>query len=75
MKLTFLVGSGISRAARMPSIEEITGAILRGEGLKGQKRLNVLAFLRWLRAQAQARHIERPINYEDLAYLAGPNRR
>ena len=84
MKLTFLLGSGVSIPAGFPSVGDITDAVLSGDGIidcadgevvekreEGGKRLILLA---WLKAQALSRYSEIPersVNYEDLANLAG----
>ncbi len=97
MKATFLLGSGISIPAKLPSIAQLTIAILAGEELivlsdgrvdpigdqprpeyvirEGREKVRrILIFLDWLKAQANSRYaeiVERWVNYEDLAYLAG----
>ena len=83
MKLTCLLGSGVSIPAGIPTVGDITNAVLSGDGIidrtdgvsdekqeDGRKRLILLA---WLKAQAASRYSEIPersVNYEDLAHLA-----
>lgn len=84
MKLTFLLGSGVSIPAGLPNVGEITKAVISGDGLikrpAGQPPddkddgLRRVAFLKWIEAISASRYeeiCERTTNYEDLAYVAG----
>lgn len=83
MKVTFLLGSGISIPAELPSVGKLTNAILSGNGRQyrplhededHEQARRIHVFLDWLKAQAARRYAEIPgrrVNYEDLAYLAG----
>jgi hypothetical protein len=69
--IAFLVGSGISRYAKMPTIEDITKAVLSGDEVI--TRPGVTGFLNKLRVEADQYYSKKPgrtTNYEDLYFLA-----
>lgn len=91
MKTCFLLGSGISLRAKLPSVQNITNQVLSTKAdeddwpIRTINPPNLLVefqtpdrerlghFLRWLKSVAESCYAEeagRPVNYEDLAYLA-----
>jgi hypothetical protein len=76
MKLTFLLGSGISIPAGLPSVRQITDAVMAGDGIIERSALStgyapderrerengrrIIIFLNWLKAQAACRYAEMP---------------
>jgi hypothetical protein len=78
-RLQFLIGSGVSLAAGLPSTQAITSRVLQGYqdeiGLRGRHAANARAFLTLLEREQRLllRRLDRPraVNYEDLYYLAG----
>ena len=84
MKLTFLLGSGVSIPAGLPNVGEITKAVISGDGLikrpagkppdEKEDGLRRVAFLKWIKGICDSRYEEscgRTTNYEDIAYVAG----
>jgi hypothetical protein len=70
-RIAFLVGSGISRYAGMPTLQKITEDVLSGEGESPSP--GVLEFLNRLKVEAQQYYSKKPgrtTNYEDLYFLA-----
>jgi len=74
MKITFLLGSGVSVPAGFPTVNELTESVLLGDGIVKQDGNdstandssqshdghNRLLFLHWLKAQAMARYVDDP---------------
>lgn len=81
MKVCLLFGSGVSVPAGMPNVDKITERVLTGDDLShvpnstdfDSRREARQTILRWLEIQVKRRYASepnRPVNYEDLYFLA-----
>lgn len=72
-RLVFLLGSGISIPAELPSTNRLTEAVLAGDSYDAHSdgSLSVYSFLRLLHDAVEGRvqKLNRPSNYEDLYYV------
>ena len=72
-RLVFLLGSGISIPAELPSTEQLTEAVLAGDSYAAHchESFSICSFLRLLRdaVEGHFQELNRSSNYEDLYYV------